>query len=164
MKFRLSLELLVLSLLLPAVGNARNVVSRSELFDGTEYQFLLSDSELVKAPDWNATKPVPPLDPGKASDLARAYLDKLTKGKNIAWNLSSITLNKVSFQPERWIYEIGFIQDVSAYGAWIGPVQSFVVVVYLSGDIVDPVISHRKSPEPTPPPPPRSRGPVPPAE
>jgi hypothetical protein len=101
--------ILILSLtLIPTISRAQltNVISRSYV-GTTEYQFALSKSELANASDWDPTEGVPRLSPGKASSLAKDYLDRITKGKTsvggkrIAWQLNSITLQKASIDPER---------------------------------------------------------------
>jgi hypothetical protein len=144
--------ILILSLtLIPTISRAQltNVISRSYV-GTTEYQFALSKSELANASDWDPTEGVPRLSPGKASSLAKDYLDRITKGKTsvggkrIAWQLNSITLQKASIDPERWVYKVGFVEDVSAYGSWAGLVANFDVIVYLSGNIIDPVVSSQK--------------------
>jgi hypothetical protein len=112
--------------------------------DGTIWKFEI----YTNAKDqWDSSKSEhPPLSPKKVKDLATAFMKQVPLGdKMVAWDLSKITLKKMSSKPEHWIYTVNFNAVPNPkLGPWNGPVPWFEVLVRMDGSIPEPKIEKRK--------------------
>ena len=114
-----------------------NIGINSYLPDGTLWRF---ETYTDTNDHWDSTKSEnPPLSVKRAKDLAISFMGKVPRDPGIIeWRLSAITLQKMSDEPEHWIYVIRFIALHS--GAWTGPAQEFTVLVRFDGSIPEPLI------------------------
>ena len=91
----------------------------------------------------------PPLSPKRAKDLATAFMKRVPLAdKMVEWNLSEITLRRMSSEPEHWIYMVHFdaVPDPKL-GPWTGPVPCFEVLVRMDGSVPEPKITKHKQKE-----------------
>jgi len=149
MKTLLTTVAFILFSLVVRAGELVNVISSNSLFDGSRYEFTLSFEELDRSPAWQADQESPPLSPKKAAEAARHFLADLT-GTKIDWHLSTITLHKYSERGDpnldKWAYKVAFVEQPKLDGSagYDGPVQTFEVVVYLTGNVIPPHFSKWK--------------------
>ena len=113
--------------------------------DGTIWKFeVYTDA----TDQWDSTKlEHPSLSPKNAKDLATTFMKRVPLGdKMIAWDLSKITLNKMSSNPEHWIYMVYFnaLPD-PVLGPWNGPTPWFEVLVRMDGSIPEPTIEKKEN-------------------
>ncbi|HEY6183279.1 MAG TPA: hypothetical protein VIW67_13610 [Terriglobales bacterium] len=120
------------------------VISKSYLFDGTTYEFSLSFTELGDSPSWSPTDNDPPLSPKKAVEAAKTFLLSLT-GDKIDWRISTIKLHKYHERDSKWVYFVQFDEMPRTTGVYDGPVQVFEVVVYMTGKVIEPQVTKKKS-------------------
>lgn len=117
------------------------ILSESQLFDRTVYQFSVSAEALDVSPAWRPDQESPPLSARKALALAINFANDLTKSKKLGWvSGGEIVLRQLRFKSEKWVYIVSLHQDTSGSYKWNGPVEALKVVVYFSGKILPPKI------------------------
>ena len=131
---------------IPIYAENSYLVSKNVLWDGTRYEFYLTEKDLQPAPGWTKDNLCPPLEPRTALEKAEQFLAEVigektwTKGRKVTWSLVSIRLHPFLPPSDYWIYQIEFYAIPPEY---IGPVQTFTVVVLMNGMIPHPKISRK---------------------
>jgi len=108
--------------------------------DGTIWEFEIYTDDTDQ---WDSSKSEhPPLSPKNAKDLATAFMQRVPLGdKMTGWSITTITLRRMSEEPEQWIYEAHFIAIPP--GDWNGPLPWFTVPVRMDGSIPEPMIEKK---------------------
>ncbi len=84
-------------------------------------------------------QPAPPLAPGKAAAIAKAFIAKVPLDENMKdWSIDTIALKSLDWE-KHWIYDVSFSANPKA-NVWNGPVPTFHVPVKMDGTIPEPVI------------------------
>jgi len=101
--------------------------------DGTVYTFEVYTGSVD---EWDSTKDDhPPLAPKRAMAIATEFVKKISLGENMRkWELQTITLRRMSKEPEHWLYLVHF-DAVPKAEVWNGPVPWFEIVVRMDGSI-----------------------------
>ena len=132
---------------IPNYAEESYLVSKNVLWDGTMYEFYLTEKDLQHAPTWTKDELCPPLKPREALEKAEQFLSDAigqktwTKGRKVTWELVSIRLHPFLPPSDYWIYQIEFYAIPPEY---IGPVQIFTIVVLQNGTIPQPKISRKE--------------------
>ena len=138
--YQLKCSVLVLSLAAaPSLGGG-HIEVHSYLSDGAVYTFeLYTDS----TDHWDSRRHEnPPFAPGNAMTVAVEFMEDIPLGENMyAWDLSTITLQRMSKEPEHWIYIVHFDSDPGMQ-PWNGPLPWFEVLVRMNGTIPTPVLTN----------------------
>ena len=131
--------LIALALLTAATARAGgHIESKGYPPDGTIWSFEI----YTDATDaWDSAKAEnPPLSEKKAKELATAFMKRVPFGdKMLGWDIQTITLRRMSAEPEQWIYEVHF--SAVPPGVWNGPLPWFTVPVRMDGSIPEPKIT-----------------------
>src|SRR5215831_14963027 len=106
-------------------------------YNGTRYEFHLTDQDLQASPAWPADQDNPPLSPRRAIDIASKQLaELLPNGKD--WRLYEVTLRPID---NYWVYLVQFLEPLRSTGAGQQESSGFEIVVLMNGVAVMPRIS-----------------------
>jgi hypothetical protein len=101
------------------------------------YQTVVRQSDLDRAPRWDAGEARPPLRARRAMFAAREHVAKLIPGSGM-WPIHTVSLEPVGAL-EQWIYVVEFTRiPLEGIGSLSGP---FRVVVLMDGTIIQPKIA-----------------------
>jgi hypothetical protein len=105
-------------------------------YNGSKYEFHISDQDLQATPTWLPNQDNPPLSARRAIDIATNQLvSLLPDGKD--WRLYEVTLRPID---NRWVYLVQFLEPLrSAGGQQLS--SGFEIVVLMNGVAVMPHIS-----------------------
>ena len=106
-------------------------------YNGTKYEFHISDQDLQASPAWPANQDNPPLSARRAIDIAsRQLAELLPNGKD--WRLYEVTLRSID---NHWVYLVQFLEPLRSTGAGQQESRGFEIVVLMNGVAVMPRIS-----------------------
>ena len=106
-------------------------------YNGTKYEFHISDQDLQASPAWPANQENPPLSARRAIDIASKQLaELLPNGKD--WRLYEVTLRVID---NHWVYLVQFLEPLRSTGAGQQDSSGFEIVVLMNGVAVMPRIS-----------------------
>jgi len=125
-----------------AHGQISDVICQNPYLDGRTYTFRLTDAELDQSPDWNGDDS-PPLTVNRAVTSAKDYLSTLPTRHPMTWTLDDVHLRKIGTYKDKWIYTVRFHERPQK--DYNGPVYYFQIIVYMTGNIVEPEVTERNS-------------------
>jgi len=136
-------KILALGLFLSAIICLANghIAFYNELPDGTTYTF---DVYCEEGDRWVSEKDEnPPLSPKKAIDSAMMFMKTIPLDKDFTgWQAKSVTLSRLSQEPEEWIYDVHFLAEAKKIRK--GSTPCFTVVVRMDGSIPKPTIGKKE--------------------
>ena len=105
-------------------------------YNGSKYEFHISDQDLQATPAWLPNQDNPPLSARRAIDIATKQLASLLPdGKD--WRLHEVTLRSID---NHWVYLVQFLEPLrNAGGQQLS--SGFEIVVLMNGVAVMPHIS-----------------------
>jgi len=136
------IALFVCMLFLPIVGKAvaseeLSVVLRSKfIYHGTEFETIVTESDLANSPKWKEEEAFPPLSPRVAVKNSSIYVRTVLNLESFI--LDSILINRIG-PVGHWIYQVEYtpLADSGALDGFEFPIK---ILVLMNGKVLPPKI------------------------
>ena len=116
----------------------------SSYADGKQFEVIVDNVKVAKAPQWKADEENPPLSPRRASKLANAVREKLVKDDDRwKWQLDCITLVPANERPGSCFWLVNYRAEFLK-GDFVGIPPSLRLAVLMDGTVPEPTVKKRK--------------------
>ena len=122
---------------------AENVLAINRMFDRTVYKFTSEGIDAEDIPLWIDKSVDPPLSAQAATEKAIVFMATINPREDMAWEQFSTTVHRLTDDTDYWYYKVEFHEELMKPIEYDGPIQTFIVVVFMNGEIPKPIISNK---------------------
>ena len=112
-------------------------ISGSSFRNGYRYNYEINDDTLKNTPSWDPEKGEPPVSFRRAMEIGWTNLGKEVPKPHDRWHLSKLTLHRIGWSENKWIYEAEF-QCLALKDELCDDPSSFDFWIKLDGTVIEP--------------------------
>ncbi len=133
----------------PPKDSTNVLILTASIQGGKPYKFEVTRAVIERLPDWSPSSEEIPLSPQRAAQLALARYKSLSPSSSNELEISTLSLQRISWFHSKWAYHISFVPHESVRSSEGRNDLPSTMVVLLDGTVVDPVVdrSPRKGPK-----------------